>query len=491
MTKDETIAQLRAENQRLRLEFKAENDYLRQELKELKRLIFGSKNEGYKRTPLQDDVQLSLFSEDSTTQSEEEEQVEHISYTRKKKKKNHQGRTEIPSHFPVEERLIEPEEDTTDMVKVGEEVSEYVEYTPASFKKIRIIRPKYAPKEKEGSFVIAPLPSRPFPKLIASYTLISHLLVRKFIEHMPFYRQQQAIKRDYQWIIPSSTINDWFIQACVLLTPLYTRLKEKVLESTYLQVDESPMKVQDKNKKGATHQGYQWVYHNPIDQLLFFHYRKGRGMQGPKEILSNYKGILQSDGYQVYDKIGAAKKEIHLVGCIAHARRYFHKALTSDKKRAEYALSQFQKIYDIERKLKDSSPEVRKEERRAHTLPLLNELKSWMEKESIYVPPKSVIGKAMGYFQNQWDKLIAITEDGRCEIDNNLIENKIRPLALGRKNYLFAGSHEAAQRIAMMYSFFGSCKANNVNPSDWLNDTLEKLPDTKLSDLEQLLPNNF
>ena len=413
-----------------------------------------------------------------------------ITYTKKKAQKNHVGRSDIPEHFPVEEVVIEPQEDTTDMVKVGEEVTEHVEYTPPVLKKVRTIRPKYAPKAKEGAFVIADLPSRALPKCMAGETLLTWIIIRKFVEHMPFYRQRQAIKRDFTWDIPSSTINDWFVSVCCLLEPLYNRTKEKVLESGYLQVDESPIKVLDSNKKGSTHQGYQWVYHSPEQKLLFFDYRKGRGKHGPQEILGNYQGLLQSDGYGVYDKI-SQKDGIDLAACLVHVRRPYFDALGSDKKRGEYALGIFGQVYAIEASLKQLSPDQRKEERLDKILPLVKELKAWVDQQCVLVLPKSPMGKAMAYTQNQWHKILMLFENSRYELYNNLIENKIRPLALGRKNYLFAGSHAAAQRIAMMYTFFGSCAANNVNPSDWLAFVLDNIADSKISDLDKFLPSNF
>lgn len=257
-----------------------ENIYLRKEIEQLKRLIFGSRQERY--VPQEaDSIQLSLFDEETKPQVSIPEK-EKISYERNKPVKKHPGRNEIPEHFEVEEIVIEPEGDVTGMVKVGEQITEYVEYVSASIKKIRLIRPTYAPKEGEGSFVIAELPSRALPKSIAGEGLLTYMIIRKFIEHMPFYRQIQSIKREYEWEIPSSTINDWFAAVCTLLEPLYKLLKEKVLDSGYLQVDESPIKVQDADKKGATHRGYQWVYHSPEEKLVYFDYRKGRGENGPK-----------------------------------------------------------------------------------------------------------------------------------------------------------------------------------------------------------------
>jgi transposase len=460
---------------------------LKHELAELRRLIFGSKSERF--TPTIPPVnQMSLFDVDQQEPSVAEVETEQITYERIKQNKSHPGRNEIPAHFPVEETVIEPEGDTTDMMKIGEEVTEYVEYTPGSLRKIRIIRPKYANKNAEGPLLIAPLPVRALPKSIAGVSLIAHIIVRKFVEHMPFYRQIQAFDRDYQWQIPSSTINDWFVSVCTMLEPLYDLLKQKVLESGYMQVDESPIQVLDKNtKKGSSHKGYQWVYHSPEEKLLFFDYHTGRDMAGPKQVLADYTGLLQSDGYNVYDAL-AKQKAIIIAACLVHVRRYFYKARDNDKKRAEHALNIFSCIYKEESKYKNLPPQQRKEQREQNIKPLLVDLKAWVEEQSVYVTPQSPIGKAMAYMQSQWPKIMELFNNGRYELDNNLIENKIRPLALGRRNYLFAGSHDGAQRIAMMYSFLGSCAANGINPGKWLENTLEKINDTKINNLAQLLP---
>ena len=315
MIKDEIIAELRRENA-----------YLKQELATLKRLIFSSKSEKYK--PNSDTQQLDLFVGEVKEQDvlvEEESQT--ITYQRKRKA--HPGRNKLPEHLPVEEIVIEPEEDITGLKKIGEEISETLKYTKASLVKVRTIRPKYEKPEQEGVY-IAPMPAKALNKCIAEPSLIVFTLVAKFIDHLPFYRQIKRFKRDYNWELSSSTINDWFIACCTLLEPIYQAMTEKVRNCDYIQVDESPIKVLESEKAKQCHQGYQWVYHSPVDKLVVFQYRKGRGKQGPKEFLKDFEGYLQSDGYKVYDKIGKAPG-IELVGCLAHARRYFHKAIDNDK----------------------------------------------------------------------------------------------------------------------------------------------------------------
>ncbi|MEO5906410.1 MAG: IS66 family transposase [Saprospiraceae bacterium] len=466
------------------IELQQSNAQLRSELDQLKKMMFGSTRERF--ISKIDQHQLSLFGSDHIEPALNTSVEQHIEYDRKTPRK-HEGRNKIPDHLPVHEIIIEPVEDTTDLIKIGEEITETLEYTPASLVKKRVIRPKYARKNNEG-VVIAQLPSRPFPKCIAEASLVAHITVCKFIDHMPFYRQIQRFKRDFNWEVSDSTINEWFVSECTLLHPLFELLQRKILEGSYLMVDESPLKVLDRDLIKGIHQGYLWVYYSPELKAVLFNYRKGRGQHGPKEILAEYKGILQTDGWQVYDKF-ANTPGITLVGCLAHARRYFYDALKTNKTKCEEVLMIIQRVYAQDRMCKEMSVAERKEYREQHVRPLFEELRHWLGQElKGDITPKSDYGKAVTYMNKQWPKLIRVLDDGRVELDNNLIENKIRPLALGRKNYLFAGSHDAAQRIAMMYSFFGSCKAHDINPYEWLKDTLEKISDTKLSDLGSLLP---
>lgn len=476
-----TYQELLVENTSIKKEISS----LKEQLAQLYKLINGFKSESFITQAVVD--QLSLFAEQDTREEIEALPQETITYTREKKK--HQGRNALPEHLPVREVIIEPEEDITGLKKIGEEISETLEYTPASLIKRRTIRPKYAKPEGEG-VLIAALPSRPIDKAIVEACLLAHILVSKYVDHLPFYRQIQMFKRDFGWEPPQSTMSDWMSSCCRLLEPLYNTLKQKILASDYIQADESPIKVQDSDKVNSTHQGYQWVYHDPLQKLVLFNYRKGRGQNGPKELLAHYKGYLQCDGYSVYDKIGA-DPNITLAGCLVHARRKFHEALDSDKKRAQTALELFRKMYLEERTIKEEVQndfEKRKMLRDQKVKPILTQIKTWIKQQQFNVLPKSPIGKAMTYFINQYPKLEAIFQDGRIELDNNLIENAIRPMAIGRKNYLFCGSHKAAQNAAMLYSFFGSCKMSNINPREWLTKTLERMPDHSILKLEELLP---
>jgi len=496
--------ELRAENKAL----KAENAQLKFRLEQLERLVFGRSSERF--VPQQSPVeQLNMFVANQPGCAVQEQEPapikEKITYERNKPVgSTHPGRAPIPEHFLVDEQTIEPEESTEGLVKIGEQRTEWVEYTPASLVKKVIIRPKYAkPEEGERTTVlIGPLPSRPIPKSIAGASLLAHIIVSKFIEHLPFYRQAKRFKRDYNWKVHKSTFNSWFVAVCTLLEPLYEELAKRVFQTDYLQADESKIKVlttipKDKNgkpkkpskEKGSKQMlGWMWVVHNPMEGYVLFNYEDNRAAKGAEATLGSFtQGYLQADGYDSYNSI-AARQGVHRLGCMAHVRRKFYEAQGNDARRAQHALKVIQGIYAHERVAADMGPEARRAYRLEHTLPIYKGFKYWLDEQACMVTPKSPIGKAFTYAQNQWPHLMALFKDGRLIVDNNLIENKIRPLALGRKNYLFAGSHQGAKRIAMMYSFFATCIAQGANPYEWLKHTLEHIADTKRAQLHTLLP---
>jgi transposase len=459
--------------------------YLKQELAQLKRMIFGSKSE---RHIGNDPGQLNLGLDVETIEQPEKE-TEQITYTRNKadNKKGSAIRLALPAHLHREEHIIEPEEDITGGKKIGEVVTEVLEYTPGKFYVERYVRPKYVfPKEER--IVIGELPSFPIPRGNAGPGLLAHLLISKFVDHLPFYRQVQQFKRQ-DIDIAESTISGWFTASCRLLEPLYEKLVTKVKQSSYLMADETPIPVQTKDKPGSTHKGYHWVYYAPLEKIVCFDYRKGRGRDGPEEFLESFRGMLQTDGYNAYD-IYEKKDGITLFGCMAHARRKFENAKENDPERAEYVLGRMQKLYLTEREAREKGLtfEQRKELRAEQSFPVLQELEKWMKEQLPDVLPKSSIGQAITYTLGLWNRLTRYIENGQVEIDNNLIENSIRPVAIGRKNYLFAGSHEAAQQAAMMYSFLGTCKINNVESLGWLKDVLQRIQDHSIQKLDELLP---
>lgn len=463
------------------------------QIDQMNRLLYGAKRERFVHDT--DDKQLSLPFDVPEEETPEKEQ-QTIKYVRSKEKRQHPGRLPMPSHLPVEEIVLEPQEDTSGMKCIGKEVTDQLELVPAKLFIKRYIRPKYIKPtdhdKLEHKGVIAELPVFPIEKGIAGSGLLAQIIVDKFVDHLPVYRQIERFKRE-NIKLSSSTLNGWQESISNLLEPLYDVLKHRVLSQGYIQADETPVPVLDKQKKGKTHRGYYWIYHSPLEKMVFFDYNTGRSREGPKKLLGNFKGYLQTDGYQVYNLIAAKNPDITLVNCMAHARRYFEKALPYDQKQAEYAMGMFQKLYVVERKAREQnmSPPERHALRLDESLPLINELGKWMVETYKSTNPKSPLGTATAYCIERWDNLLAYLNDGNLEIDNNLAENAIRPITLGRKNYLFAGSNRGAERAAMFYSFFATCKKNNVNPFEWLKKVLEIIPTYKVNKLTDLLPQNL
>src|SRR4030043_806205 len=460
--------------------------YLEQELAQLKRMIFGSKSERFVQ---QDPGQLSLGLDLAQIEAPQQE-TEELTYTRKKCKgqgKESPVRLPLPSHLHREVIVIEPEEDVTGAKKIGEVVTEILEYTPGKFYVEKYIRPKNVLPEGKGIF-IGDLPSLPIPRGNAGAGLLAHLMISKYVDHLPFYRQVQQFKRQ-DLTIAESTISGWFSAVCRLLEPLYENLIDKIKQSSYLMADEVPIPVLSKDKPGSTHKGYHWVYRSPLDKLVVFDYQKGRSRDGPREFLKSFRGVLQTDGYQAYDEF-ENKEGITLLACMAHVRRKFDQAMDNDPTRATCALGKIQQLYKIEREAREKnlSQDQRKELRQKEARPVLEELEGWMKDQLVQVLPRSAIGDALAYSLRLWKRLIRYIDDGRWELDNTGVENSIRPVALGRKNYMFSGSHEAARYAAMMYSFLGTCKINNVEPFSWLRDVLTRIPDHSINKIEELLP---
>jgi transposase len=466
---------------------------LKEQLSQLQKMIFGSRHERFipaAITPSQ--LSLDIQAEPAAIRTAGTQQ---ISYTRmvsrvEQKPLVHPGRMKLPETLRREEIIIEPAEDITACKKMGEEVTEVLEYEPGELYVKQYRRIKYA-KPGNSGVVIGELPSRPVEKAMAGEGLLAQIVIDKYADHLPLHRQMQRFERAGVKLA-YSTLTDWVSSTCQLITPLFEALKKQVLQSNYLHADETPIRVMDKDKKGETHRGYYWVYQNSIDKIVFFDYQEGRGREGPVSILENFSGYLQTDGYAAYD-IFDKRENITLIHCMAHARRMFNDALDNDRAVAAYALQQIQELYAIERTCREQqlSFEQIRTVRREQSVPILTELGKWMKEQYITALPKSAIGKALAYSIERWETLSRYTENGMLSIDNNPVENSIRPVALGRKNYLFAGSHEAARRSGMFYSLLGTCKMHGIEPYTWLKDVLQRIAAHPINKIQELLPQHW
>jgi transposase len=463
------------------------------ELDKFRRYIFGRKSEKLSSREA-DLLQMNLFDLGTTPEQQEELSEEAVKVAEKKipkKRAKGTGRMALPEDLRREIIIIEPTEDVSDCVQIGEEVTEVLDLIPAEFYVKRYLRRKYARPNGEG-IAIGQLPGRVIEKGIPSDRLIAQMVLDKYVYGLPLHRQIDKYRR-LGVNIPASTASDWMLKGWKHLIPLWELLKLMVINQKYLQADESPIKVQDRQHKNNIHNGYMWVYHAPADKLVLFDYRKSRDQSGPKEMLKDYAGILQTDGYTVYETLYGNHPHIMLVYCMAHARRKFVDALKYDKSKATEVLERMGQLYKLEQDMRDEGLtwEQRTQRRQQEAVPVLNDIKKWMDENVQKVLPKSPLGQAIAYTLPRWDGLCAYAEHGQIEIDNNMVENAIRPMAIGRKNFLFIGSHDAAEMTAAMYSFMSTCKKNGVHELEWLINVLGRIQSHNHKELYQLLPNNW
>jgi transposase len=487
------IELLQKENEILRSKLSTKESLifdLRFQLDQMRRTIFGHKSERF--VPENPDQLLLDFDLGEIIPTIHQEET--ITYTRlKKENKAAQPnvRLAIPAHLPRVIEIIEPDNLPLGSKKIGEEITEVMEITPARIYVRCIIRPKYALPQEKG-IGIAYLPSLPLPKSNAGASLLAWLITNKYVNHLPFYRQVQMFKRDGV-DLAESTINNWFAKTADLLQPLYNRIWKHIREADHIFADETTIPVLNVDKPGGTVKGYHWIFKMLDPGMVLFYYNKGsRGYHILHEVLPGFQGAVQCDGYGAYNELDNIKG-IVTIGCWAHARRKFEQALENDPVPARYAMLKIQELYAVERKATEGNftPDQIKKLREKESFPILKEFETWLLATAQTVLPKSPIGKAIFYTYGIYRKLIRYTLDGRYRIDNNQAENSVRDLALGRKNYLFCGNHEAARHTAVIYSLMASCKVNNVNPQEWLTDVLNRIQDHNIQKLDELLPHQW
>jgi len=460
------------------------------QLEWLKRQIFGTKSERFvDPDDLQTALELGITTDTSNNRPAE---TTTVTYERKKNTgkepvKGH-GRGVMPTHLPIRKTTVEPQEDTTGMIKIGEEESWYYEMDkPASLHIVVISRPKYALPDKSG-IVIGDLPALPVEKGNAGPGFLAHLVAEKYLYHMPLDRQRKKFKHEYNVEFSPSWLSDNIGNAVFWFEGAYEQYRKRLLASTYLQADETPLQVLTRDGNGKTHKGYLWVYHDPVQRLVLFDYRESRSHKGPSEFLKDFRGTLQIDGYEGYADI-IAKNGLLRAACMDHVRRRFEKCLSFDKKRAAYALDTMKTWYMVEREAKERgcSFDERLALRQEKVAPSMAAFKLWMQQQLAEVLPKSPIGIAIQYALNQWEFFNPYLTDGRIELSNILIENAIRPVTLGRKNFLFAGSHNAARWPAVIYSLAAIAKKHGINPFDHFKELLIELPKATAADIGKFL----
>jgi transposase len=488
-----TFESLIAENTALKLENSRLSNLLADvthQLEWLKRQLFGQKSERVIPTI---DGQCALDIEGvettplaTTTQT--------ITYSRKNPDANKtpHGRDEIPAHIPRVTIEIAPDYDATGMEKVGEKITEQLEYTPPKFFVNRYVRAVHATMNNgQRTLVCVDMPPLCIDKGKLGPTVVAQTIISKCQDHIPHYRTAQMISRDCDMSLPESTIRDAFKQGVFLLGAIVNRLEEIALKSNYLQMDESTIKVMIHPTQGKSHLGYMIVRHAPLEKIILFDYQKTRNVERGKKLLGNFQGTLQSDGLNLYPIICQDLK-LTPAGCMDHCRRGFDKALTNDKVRATQALDLIRPLYAVEETAREQSlsAEARLALRKEKSLSVFQAFIAWCG-ENLKTTPKSPIGKAIIYTLDRKTELGRFLEDGNIEISDIMIENGIRPLAVGRKNFLFAGSEDGAGRLAIGYSIIGTCVRNGINARNYLNHVLKELPKRMSKNIDDLLPTNW
>jgi len=357
----------------------------------------------------------------------------------------------------------------SEMQKIGEDTTTELDYVPAVIIAREYVRPKYACRKCQDGVLQEELPKRPIKKGFPGVGLLVHVLVSKYVDHQPLYRIEKSLRRRGVEI-PRSTLCDWVAAMAELLRPVWEELKRIVLLSLLIQAYETPVKVL--NKQGVK-KGYLWTYGIPWREVVF-DFTEGRGGVFAEEFLSDFSGSVQCDGYGGYDRL--VEREIVRVGCWAHARRRFYDA-RGESKTAKLALAAIQNLYRIERQAKDEgiSGEALVEHRREYAKPILDKLKSFLEERRHTVLPKSLTGEAIQYALNQWVALERYVDIAEAEIDNNSAENSIRPIAIGRKSWLFIGHRNAGPRAAIILSLVATCWRLKINPEEYLRDVIMAL----------------
>jgi len=469
---DQTLSQLAAENKLLRQKLELF----------LKRYFGGTKNEGLDSKQLE--LLLAGLEALVTPAPVAEKKTLARSTTAARP-----VRQALPAHLETERVVLEPEEvqqAPKGWRKLGEEITEELDWKPAKFIKRLYIRPKYANAER---IVIAPLPARLIEKGLPGAALLTQVIVAKYEDHLPLYRQEKIYAQRHGVKLPRQTLCGWVEAAADWLTPIYREMKAGLVGGHYLQVDETPIRYLDPDVKGKSQQGWLWTYSQPVGDVVF-EWNVSRSREGPREFLKNFHGQLQTDGYGVYESLARERgDELILIGCWAHVRRGFYEAL-GEGRAAAWIVGQIGLLYAVEKSLRAQAagPNLRAAVRAWQSRPILARLRRALEVVRRRVLPKSLLGQAVDYALVRWEALTRYVDDGRLEIDNNLCENAIRPTAIGKKNFLFIGHPEAGQRSAVIYSVLGSCRRLGINPAEYLQDLFERLPKAKTSEVKSLTP---
>ncbi len=470
---------------------------LQEQVTLLRQRLFGRKSE---QSVDPQSPQLAMFNEaeslavDTPAEADEETVAPEPAKNRGKRKP-------LPAELPRVEIVHElPEHELTcdcgcRKQAIGEETSEQLEIIPMQIRVIRHIRKVYACKGCESAPITADKPAQLIEKSMASPSVLAMLLTTKYADGLPLHRFEKVLKR-HGVEIPRQTLARWVMQCGDHLQPLVNLMRDRLLDSPVIHCDETRLKVLKEPDRDPGSQSWMWVQTGgpPDHPVILFDYTSSRAQEVPLRLLEGYRGYLMTDDYAGYNAI-AAQEGVERLGCWAHARRKFIEAQKAQPKgktgRADMALNLINKLYGIERDLKDADDAKRLETRQSQSQAVLSQLKTWLDKTLGQITPQSALGKAVSYLASNWSRLIRYTEAGHLPIDNNPAERAIRPFVIGRKNWLFSDTPKGAHASALIYSLIETAKANGQEPYAWLRHVLERLPQAKtVESLEALLPWN-
>src|ERR1043166_1296039 len=467
-----------------------ENQLLRQKVDLLVKRLFGSSSEQMDR------AQLELFLKEPSATPELPFKAEPPPVLVVKKSSARERTARLPENLPVVEEVIDPEP-----VKaapeawrcIGQEVSEQLDYEPARFLRRRLIRRRYVHRtETDQPPLIAALPEKLLERGMPAPGLLAHLIVSKYCDHLPLYRQEQIFRSRHGVHLPRQTLARWMGVAAEWLRPIYEQIQTGVMAGGYVQVDETPVEYLEPGY-GQTRQGYLWVSSAPGADVVF-RWETSRATACLENVIPvDFRGIIQCDGYRAYPAFAQSRKaNIQLAGCWAHVRRKFFEALEHTPRTAGWVMRQIQNLYQIEAELRHrrAGPKLRAAVRQHQSAAIVRRIQRGLSalKLSRRHLPQSSIGKAIDYALGLWPTLTVYLDQGQIEIDNNLVENAIRPTALGKKNWLFFGEAEAGQRGAILYTIIESCRRRGVEPYQYLRDVLTRLPSMTNRQVATILP---
>jgi transposase len=514
----------------------AENQSLRQKVEALiKRYFGGTKNESMDPNQLM--LLLAGLEAMQPVAATPSAPVKDTSAARRDRKPARSG---IPENLPVERVVIVPEEvkaNPGQFRQIDEVITKELDYQPGRFLMRHYVRPKFVRKENTEvaqsvnsaattapsapapqaadcatvdnvpdpvaaqpagprEVFIAPAPARLIEKGMPGAGLLIYLLLSRFEDHLPFYRLEKIFWERYGVPITRQSMVDWIEQLCFWFAPIYEEIKRELMRGNYLQVDETVIRYLDREEPGKSCQGYFWVYSRPGADVIF-DWQTTRSHLAPLAVLKDFEGKLQTDGYEGYDALAKARARarpdktsglLHF-DCWAHARRKFIDAKDDDK-RALWFLRQIGLLYEVEKRARQLKvgPALRQAMRAAQSKMVLERIGKALKPIQSKVLPESKLGQAIRYTLNQWNGLIRYIDHGDVEADNNLVENSIRPTAIAKKNFLFIGHPDAGGRSAMIYSILGSCRRRAINPAQYLDDILKRLPEMKRSEIASVTP---